>query len=502
MMIEEQLILKTKGICKSFGGVEVLHSIDFDLRPGEVHVLIGENGAGKSTLMKIIAGAENLDEGEIYLTNTQGMLNKVDIKNPKVSQDLGISMVFQESNLIDNLSIAENIYLGREPLKNGLIDWNDLYNETKHQLKIINSPLDPKTLVGNLSVAEKQTIEIAKALAFKSTVIIFDEPTSSLSDREVEMLFGLIRDTTSRGVGVIYISHRMEELLQIGDRITVFRDGNLVDTVDAKETNTNELIRMMVGRDLNEDEEQKKQISIQNDPFLKIRNIRIPPCETPISFDVNKGDVLGIFGLVGAGRTELARIIFGIDPINQGEIIKEARRITNSNPSASIKNGFALLPEDRKNFGLIPGLSIRDNLTLVKLMDLDKILWNRIKETKITGEYIQKLSVAAIDQEQPVSHLSGGNQQKVVFGKWLCIKPEIIILDEPTRGIDIRTKSEIYSLLNHLSDEGVTILLISSDLPEILRVCNRIIVMHDKHITMNERRDVLDQEIIMDAAIR
>jgi ribose transport system ATP-binding protein len=501
MMVEEQLILKTKGICKSFGGVEVLHSIDFDLRIGEVHVLIGENGAGKSTLMKIIAGAENPDEGEIYFTNTQGMLNKVDIKTPKVSQDLGISMVFQESNLIDNLSIAENIYLGREPLKNGLIDWKNLYDETKHHLKIINSPLDPKTLVGNLSVAEKQTIEIAKALAFKSTAIIFDEPTSSLSDREVEMLFGLIRDTISRGVGIIYISHRMEELLQIGDRITVFRDGNLVDTVDAKETNTNELIRMMVGRDLKE-EEQKKQISIQNDPFLKIRNIRIPPCEAPISFDVNKGDVLGIFGLVGAGRTEFARIIFGIDPIKNGEIIKDAKRIANSNPSASIKNGFALLPEDRKNIGLIPGLSIRDNLTLVKLMDLDKILWNRIKETKITGEYIQKLSVAAVDQEQLVSHLSGGNQQKVVFGKWLCIKPEIIILDEPTRGIDIRTKSEIYSLLNHLSEEGVTILLISSDLPEILRVCNRIIVMHDKQITMNERRDVLDQEIIMDAAIR
>jgi ribose transport system ATP-binding protein len=502
MTLEEQYILKTKGICKSFGGIEVLHSIDFDLRLGEVHVLIGENGAGKSTLMKIIAGAESPDKGEIYLNDPTGVLNKVDIKNPKVSQDFGISMVFQESNLIDNLSIAENIYLGREPLKNGFIDWTRLYKDTKNQLEIINSQLDPKMLVGTLSVAEKQTIEIAKALAFRSTVIIFDEPTSSLSDREVEMLFNLIRETTSRSVGVIYISHRMEEILQIGDRITVFRDGSLIKTVDAKLTDTNELIRMMVGRDLEDDGDHKNLFPSQDKPFLQIRNIRIPPCETAISFDVKKGDVLGIFGLVGAGRTELARILFGIDPINEGEIIKQDEKITNANPSSSIKNGFALLPEDRKTIGLIPGLSIRENLTLVKLMDLKKILWNRDKETAVASEYMQKLSVSAVDQEQLVSHLSGGNQQKVVFGKWLCIKPEIIILDEPTRGIDIRTKSEIYSLLNHLSAEGVTILLISSDLPEILRVCNRVIVMHDKHITLDEKREAISQEIIMDAAVR
>lgn len=501
MTLKSRSIIKIRNLCKSYGGTEVLHSIEFDLLYGEIHVLIGENGAGKSTLMKIISGVEKPDSGEILFFGLDGKEIVTELKNPKAAQNYGISMVFQESNLIDNISIAENIYLAREPQKNGLIDWKKMYNDAREQLKKVESDLDPKQLVGGLSAAEKQRVEIAKALSFNAKIIIFDEPTSSLSDNEVEILFSLINNAKKNGISIVYITHRMNEIFEIGDRITVLRDGRLIDTVDVSKTNSNELVRMMIGQNLIQQTHNINSLPDNTKQVLSVRNVTIGESENSINFDVYKGEILGFFGLIGSGRTELAKIIFGIDKINEGVLKKNGVIIKNKNPEMAINNGFAFLPEDRKNTGLIFKMAMKDNLLLVKLRDLGKILYRKDRESEIVEEYIDKLSINTRGINQLVDHLSGGNQQKVVFAKWLAIKPEILILDEPTRGIDVRTKSEIYDLMRDLTNEGVTIIMISSDLQEVLRVSNRVAVMHDYKINLIEKRELLNEEIIMEAAV-
>ncbi len=501
--MEKQTILKMRKITKSYGGVEVLHGVDFDLRAGEVHVLIGENGAGKSTLMKILSGAVQMDAGTILMEEQKtGELAQVHIKDPLTAQHLGVCMVYQESNLIDNISVAENLFLGKAPPHKVMVNWAAMYHGAAEQLAAVQCHVDPKQLVETLSVAEKQTVEIAKAISTNARILVLDEPTSSLSDREVEILFDLIRQAKEKNMGIIYISHRMDEIFSIGDRITVFRDGSYIDTVDVAQTTQNDLIKMMIGRELEEDLEPPRSLPERKPVALSVRGVHVQGCEMPIDFDLYEGEILGVFGLVGAGRTELARILFGIDRIGSGSLLKNGKKIVNNSPVAAIKNGFALLPEDRKRVGLIGGLSIRDNLLLVKLRELKAILWTRRQEREIAEKYMNRLSVAARDQDQLVSNLSGGNQQKVVFAKWLSVHPDIMILDEPTRGIDVAVKTEIYQLMQELAREKVSILMISSDLPEILKVSNRIMVMHDHRVTLIEKRELLDQKRIMEAAIQ
>ncbi len=500
--MEKQKILNMKAITKSYGGVEVLHGVDFDLYSGEVHILIGENGAGKSTLMKILSGAVPMDSGTIEILDGDGRLASVNIKDPVSAQKLGVCMVYQESSLIDNISIAENLYLGREPLKRGMVDWKAMYHGAAQQLRAVKCDIDPRRLVETLSVADKQTVEIAKAVSSRAGILVLDEPTSSLSDREVEILFGLIRDAKEQGIGIVYISHRMDEIFTIGDRITVFRDGKLIDTVDVKKTNQSALVEMMIGRKLEKGKEEAHSLPEDTPVAFSVRGVHVQGCEDAVNFDVYEGEILGVFGLVGAGRTELARILFGIDKIGKGKLIKGGKEIVNASPNLAIKNGFALLPEDRKRIGLIGGLSIRENLMLVKLRELKAVLWNNRLEKSITEEYMKKLSVVARNQDQLVSNLSGGNQQKIVYAKWLSIRPDIMILDEPTRGIDVAVKEEIYQLMRQLARDKVSIIMISSDLPEILKVSNRVMVMHDNRVTLIEKRELLDQKRIMEAAIR
>ena len=500
--MEKCTILEMEAITKSYGGVEVLHGVNFDLKSGEVHVLIGENGAGKSTLMKILAGAVPLDSGIIRVADETGELKRVNIKDPVTAQRLGVCMVYQESNLIDNISIAENLYLGNEPLRMGMVDWPTLYQGAVKQLEKVQCHADPKRLVETLSVAEKQTVEIAKAISSNARILVLDEPTSSLSDREVGILFGLIQQAKQQGIGIVYISHRMDEIFAIGDRITVFRDGSLINTVDVAQTTQSELIKMMIGRELERDEVPAHSLPDGTPVALSVRNFHVMGCETPVNFDLLEGEILGVFGLVGAGRTELAEMLFGITRAGNGTLVKNGRKIVNNSPDTAIKNGFALLPEDRKRVGLIGGLSIRENLLLVKLRELKAILWRGKQEREIAADYMKQLSVAARDQDQLVSNLSGGNQQKVVLAKWLSIQPDIMILDEPTRGIDVAVKAEIYQLMQQLAKRKVSILMISSDLPEILKVSNRVMVMHDHRVTLIEKRELLDQKRIMEAAIQ
>jgi len=488
-------------ISKRFSGVTVLDNVDFSLKKGEVHVLIGENGAGKSTLMKILAGVYQKNEGDIYLQNDTGELKAIEIENPSTALKLGISMVFQEFNLMDNMNIAENIYIGYEPVKGGILDRKTMYQNTKRQLKRVNlKNVSPQTIVGSLTVAQKQCVEIAKCLSHDAKIIILDEPTSSLSETEIGALFKLIRELKQSGVSIVYISHRMEEIFEIGDRITVFRDGKLIDTVNIADTDENKLVNMIVGREFNADD-QNKGYHHEKEVMLEGENISVGTFGAKLNFKVYKGEIVGIFGLVGAGRTELARILFGIDPIGEGTLYKEGQRIKVNSPSDAIKNKIGLVPEDRKLLGLITKLNVRDNLTLTKLRDLPWILASRQKETNLTEEYIKRLAIVTHGQSQLVERLSGGNQQKIAIAKWLAMNLDVLILDEPTRGVDVGAKAEIYNVIRQLAKKGISIIMISSDLPEILRVSDRVLVMHDGEIKLEALAKALDQESIMHAAI-
>lgn len=493
-------ILKMSNISKQFSGVTVLDHVNFSLEKGEVHVLCGENGAGKSTLMKILTGVYQRDDGEIFLQDETGELKPTEFASPKAALDTGISMVFQEFNLMDNMSIAENIYIGYEPTKHGLVDHKTICKQADEQLKRLSLNIPSTRVVNTLTTAEKQCVEIAKCLSHKAKIIILDEPTSSLSEKEVVTLFELIRLLKSQGISIIYISHRMEEIFEIGDRITVFRDGQLIDTVNVNETDTNELVKMIIGREFKEstsefNSEQDKTV------LLECRDISVGNFDAKFDFKAYAGEIVGVFGLVGAGRTELARTIFGLDPIRDGKIFKNGQAIKVTSPSSAIKHGIGLVPEDRKTQGLILTHNIRDNLTLSKLRDLPWVLISRIKEIQITDKYMNLLSIACHSQKQMVERLSGGNQQKVVIAKWLSLDLDVLIMDEPTRGVDVGAKAEIYEIMRDLAKAGKCIIMISSDLPEILRVSHRVKVMHDGNITLDAPITGLNQEIIMHAAI-
>ncbi|RAK07213.1 ribose transport system ATP-binding protein [Halanaerobium saccharolyticum] len=496
-MNDSQSILKLSSITKKFPGVLALDQVDFDLKKGEVHALVGENGAGKSTLIKIISGVHKRDGGEIEVKG-----EKVNIKGPRHSRELGISVIYQEFNLVPYLSIAENIFLGREQLKgNTVINKNEMYNKSSEILHDLGINLDPDTIIADLGVAMQQMVEIAKALSMDSDIIIMDEPTAALGENEIEELFKTIENLKKKGISIIYISHRLKELWEVADRVTVFRDGQYIATHPISETDKDLLINEMVGRELKEQFPPRK-IKIDN-KILEVKNLATKKLLKNISFSLNKGEILGFAGLVGSGRTELMRCIFGADPKESGKILIDNQEVEIQNPQDAIEKGIGFITEDRKKQGLVLVRSVRENISLTDLSQvMNGIVLQKDKDKKLAEAYIKKLNIKTPGSEQEVKYLSGGNQQKVVLAKWLIRDTKILIFDEPTRGIDVGAKKEVYSLMNQLAENGVGIIMISSELPEILGMSDRIMVMNHGKIAGKLDIDEADQEKILSLATR
>ena len=497
-----QTIVKMEGISKAFAGIKALDDVQIELRKGEVHALMGENGAGKSTLMKIMTGVYSSDSGKMYLHNTSSnQLEEVEVKSPIAAQKLGLSMVFQEFNLLENMNIAENIFIGREPLGVGqTVDKKQLLQNAVAELKKVNLDIDPITEVSKLSCGQKQCVEIAKALSFNARVVVFDEPTASLSEKESQTLFKIIKDLKAKGVCIVYISHRMEEVFELSDRITVFRNGKYIDTVNTRDVQEKDIISMMIGHELNIEKNSGSEFVNKNNVVLEVKNVKIFPGAKPVNFKLYEKEILGFFGLVGAGRTELARIIFGVDSIGSGEIYVEGGKVKISSPKDAIQAGIGLVPEDRKGLGLVLGMSIKDNILISKIGQFKSALLDKKVLKNITGAFISDLGINLRNEEQEVKELSGGNQQKVVIAKWLAMEPNILIMDEPTRGIDIGAKSEIYSLMRKMTEQGMSIIMISSEMTEVMQVSDRILVMHEGSISGELTAEDVTKNNIMKAA--
>lgn len=490
-------LLSLKNICKGFSGISVLKNIDLDIEAGEVHVLLGENGAGKSTIIKIMTGAYTKDEGEMYWEG-----KKVEINSPSDAMDLGIATIYQELNLIPELTVYENIFLGRELKHNGkysLLNRKEMKKKAVQYLKRLGQDISPNAKVSSLGIGQQQLVEIAKALTIDTKLIIMDEPTSSLSATEAQQLLQTIMELRKQGIAIVYISHRLEELKQIGDRITILRDGRTIDTLNVKETSTDKMIQLMVGRTL-EDKYPKETFHLGKEG-LRVENLRLKGSGKEISFTAYQGQILGFSGLVGAGRTELARGIFGVDPIENGKIYVFGQEVRIKSPADAIKAGLAFITEDRKSEGLILDQTLEFNMTIASLKKYKKGLFIQPDQLKKGSEnYIQELQVRPGDIQKHARKLSGGNQQKVVIAKWLCTQAKIFIFDEPTRGIDVGAKVEVYRLINSLVKNGAVVIIISSELPEILGVCDRILVMSEGEITADILREEANQEKIMKAA--
>ena len=488
-----EYVLEMRDIVKRYPGVLAVDHGQLTLRPGEVHCLVGENGAGKSTLMKVLAGAIPMDSGEIRLSG-----EPVSVTSPHHAQQLGISMIYQEFNLSPFLSVAENIFLGREPRlgKTPFINWSTMYRDAREILGRVRTDPDVRKPVNECSVAQQQIVEIAKALSFSSKVIVMDEPSATLTDHELKALFDLIRGLKKDGIGMIYISHRLEEIFEIGDRVTVMRDGQYIGTKEVSEVHREDLIHMMVGRELKD--EYPKERFARGEEVLRVEGLGIDGAFQDVSFSLHKGEIMGLTGLVGAGRTEVARAIFGADKLHAGQIFLDGRPITVTSPQDAIRQGIGLLTEDRKTQGLVLGMSVRENTTLANLKDLVRFLFvDRGREREVTLKYVDDLRIKTPTIEQTAQNLSGGNQQKVVLAKWLFTGCRVLIFDEPTRGIDVGAKVEIYKLMNELVRNGVCILMISSELPEVLGMCDRILVMHEGRLAGELPRADADQERLM-----
>lgn len=490
-------ILTVRGLTKTFSGVKALDGVQLDLRKGEVHALMGENGAGKSTFMKILVGLYQPDAGEIFFEGQE--LKTGDVGNVLKK---GISMIHQELLVVPELTVAQNIFLGRES-RGGLFGWIDekkLNQEAGALLTQMGVTISPTTPMKYLSVAEMQMVEIAKAISNNAKVIIMDEPTSALSDREVATLFGIIRDLKKKGVAIIYISHKMDEIFTISDTITVLRDGKYIATQPAAELDNNTLIRLMVGREI--DSLFPESVAQKGEEILSVRNLRRNGRFADISFEVHAGEVLGLAGLMGAGRTEIARAIFGLDPLDAGEIYLKGKQLIIKTPQDAIQYGIGYVSEDRKGLGFIPALSVKHNMTLGSLANHAKGPFIQDQsETATAVRMITDLRIKTAGPNQQVRFLSGGNQQKVVIGKVLLSSPELVILDEPTRGIDIGAKSEIYKLINRLTADGIAVIMISSELPEILGLSDRILVLSQGRQTALLTKAEATQETIMQYAV-
>jgi rhamnose transport system ATP-binding protein len=488
-------ILELKGIRKSFAGVEVLHDVSFELRPGEVHALLGENGAGKSTLVKIITGVHQPDAGEIWLNG-----EPVHFNDARESRQAGIAAIYQELSLFPDLDVAENIFVGRQPLTTGRrVDWRKLYAEAGKLLESLGVKLDLKQKARALSIAQQQMVEIARAFSINARILIMDEPTSSLTLHEVDDLFRLVRRLRQEGTAVIFISHRLEELYALADRVTILRDGTYVGTRPMQEVTRDELIRMMVGRTIHN--LFPKQDVQPGEVVLKVEHLSRAGSFHDVSFELRRGEILGMAGLVGAGRTNVARAIFGVEPATGGRIEVEGREVRITSPLQAIRLGLAYVPEDRQLHGLIPTMPLTPNISLPMLPAYAQRGWLRdTLERKSTFNAARQMEVRANNIWQLARELSGGNQQKVVLAKWLSTNPRILILDEPTRGIDVGTKAAVHGLMSKLAAEGLSILMISSELPEILGMSDRVLVMREGYVTAEFSRAKATQENIISAA--
>ncbi len=487
-------LLRMVEITKTFPGVRALDRVTFQVDPGEVHGLVGENGAGKSTLMKILTGALQPDSGTIELRG-----RPVRIPDPGTAQRLGIAIIHQELTVLPELSVAENVFLGREPTGPlGLVDRSRLYRQTQELLERLDIPLDPRTRVGELTIAQQQMVEIAKALSLNANLLAMDEPTSALTERETEILFRLIQGLRHQGVTVIYISHRLEEIFQICDRITVLRDGQHIATRPVQELTPQEVVRLMVGRAITEMYPPPGQTP--GPVRLEVRNLHRPPRLHGASLTLRGGEILGLAGLVGSGRTDLARAIFGVDPVEEGEIRVHGRPVILRSPADAMALGMGFVPEDRKTQGLFLQMTVRQNTVVARLQELSSRLLGLIDFPRARAEaqrLVEELDIRTPSLEQAVRNLSGGNQQKVIIARWMARAPSILILDEPTRGIDVGAKAEIHALMRRLADQGVAILMISSELPEVLGVSDRVLVMREGRIVAEFHRQEATQDQVM-----
>ncbi|WMJ89995.1 sugar ABC transporter ATP-binding protein [Anaerocolumna sp. MB42-C2] len=491
-----EVILTMKGIDKSFPGVHALDHVDFEVKKGEVHALMGENGAGKSTLMKVLTGIYKKDSGSITYEGRE-----LEFNNPKEAQDAGVVIVHQELNMMGHLTVAQNIFIGREFMKGKLIDDAKMNEEAGKLFDKLNINIDPNEKMNRLTVGKQQMCEIAKAISHDAKVIVFDEPSAALTESEIEELFKIIKDLRSRGLGIVYISHRMDEIKVITDRVTVMRDGGYVGTLITKDSTKNDIINMMVGRVIYEDPKTESNVSKDAPVVLKVEHLNAGKMVRNVSFELHKGEILGFSGLMGAGRTETARALFGADPIESGDIYVNGKKVDIKTPMDAVANGIGYLSEDRKRYGIVVQKTVAENTTMASLENfMSGIFINKKKEKEVTQKYIEQLKTKTPSTDQLVVNLSGGNQQKVVIAKWLVRNCDILIFDEPTRGIDVGAKNEIYHLMNELVAEGKSIIMISSEMTEILRMSDRIVVMCEGKKTGEIDIAEATQEKIMNAA--
>ena len=490
-------LLLMSGIGKAFPGVRALDGVDFRLRRGEVHILLGENGAGKSTLMKILGGAYRLDEGRIEVEGTARAIH-----NPLDAQRLGISVIYQELNLVPHLSVSENVFLGREPVRGmGVLDRPVARRKTAELLSQLGIPLDPSAKVGGLGIAQRQMVEVAKALSLDARILVMDEPTSALTTGEIQRLFALVRALRQRGLGIVYISHRLEEIFQIGDRVTVLRDGRSVATRDLQDVTVDELVRLMANREL-KDHFPRRSVPVGGETLLQTTRLCTRGKLNNVNLTLHAGEIVGVAGLMGSGRSALARALFGVDSVSGGSIVVRQQSRGASSPRAAIRQGIGLLTEDRQHLGLVLGLSVRRNISLTSPRGVFPFgLLRPARERAIAAAYVSQLRIKTPHVDQPVAFLSGGNQQKVVLSKWLACQASILIFDEPTRGIDVAARFDIYELMNRLTEQGVAILMISSDLPEVLGMSDRILVMHRGEVRAEFSRAEATAEKLLKAAL-
>ncbi|MCD8364100.1 MAG: sugar ABC transporter ATP-binding protein [Lachnospiraceae bacterium] len=485
------MLLQMKDVCKEFPGVKALDNVQLELRAGEVHALLGENGAGKSTLIKVLGGIYAMDQGQILIDGKE-----VQIHSVEDARKNGISIIHQELMMVPHLSIAENIFLGQENAKNGIINLKKQELRAQNLLDNFGLDVDAGTLLGELTIAQQQMVEIVRAVSFGAKIIVMDEPTSSLSNKEVDILFETVENLKKKNIGIIYISHRMSELDVIADRVTVLRDGKYIATLDIAEASKEKLVSLMVGRELSS--YYTKTNTASDEVILEVENLCDGKRVKSVSFDLRKGEILGFAGLVGAGRTETFQSIFGLSKKVSGKVTLDGKEIEFHSPIQAMEAGIGLVPEDRKKIGIFPAQSVRFNMTIGVLGQfLKNLRFDRKREIAMTQEYIDKMETKVSSMEQVISSLSGGNQQKVIIGRWLLAANRILILDEPTRGVDVVAKSEIYEIMNNLAAQGMAIVMISSELPELINMSDRVVVMSHGVSTGILQRDELDQEKIM-----
>lgn len=490
--------LELKNIHKSFSGVKALNGISFEAKGGEIVALLGENGAGKSTLLKIMSGVYHADEGEIILDG-----ETLKFSSPMDAISHGINIIYQERQLVPNLTVMENVYMENIPAKYGVVDYKNANQRTQNLIDMFELPFKATQKVSELSVAHQQMVEIIKAVRRKCPVIAFDEPTASLTKLEIKGLFNIIRRLQKEGKIILYVSHRLQELFELTDRIVVLKDGNYVTTVNTGETNTDQLVKYMVGRDLGDVYNSLSRNDNFGEVLLEVKNLNNSKLHD-VSFKLHAGEVLGFAGLVGAGRTETVRAVYGLDVLDSGEIYISGKPVEIKSPKDAMKYGIGLCPEDRKEAGLVLNMSVRENVTISVLEKVSKFgILNKNKENKISGDIVKDFNIKTPTIEKMVKELSGGNQQKVILGRWMAANPRILILDEPTKGIDVGAKAEIYQMVHNLAKKGIGVIFISSELTEVINVCENVIVMYEGKITgtFNRQRDVCTEESILSAAM-